>query len=631
MIFFKEKFVLALFVALLFTIYHSPFTNPVYADSQFQTDYKVTYQIQTDGKTSVTQNIVLKNNTTNFYADKFELKIGSTQVENVKAQDTAGPMETGVKFGNNITTISVKFNQRVIGIGKTLPWTLSYDSKELATKSGEIWEVSIPRVAKSEDVNTYEATLIVPPSFGKLAFAAPEPKDKSQSSATQSFTFAKEQLFASGIAMSFGEKQTFSFDLKYHLENYNLTTQYAEIALPPDNDYQKIVLSSIEPAPLDIAVDADGNFLARYRLGTKEQKDVKATGYVEVFSKPFRNLNKSLSQDQREVYTSPQQYWEVDNGQIRDKAKELKTPKQIYDFVTNYLGYSQERLKGNNVDRKGAFGAYSSPKDSICMEFTDLFIALSRAADIPAREVVGYAYTQNQRLRPLSFALDGKDVLHAWPQYWDDQLGWVQVDPTWGSTSGGLDYFNKMDFNHITFIQRGISSTTPYPPGSFRKQNEDSVKYVNVEFAKDFPESTQNPNLDLSAPTQIISGIPAKISASIRNSGTSSIIGAKLTLTAGKIKILRGNEESIDILPPYAARKFNFTLENASLLSKSQDNLILSFADSQVSRPIKIVPIYFILTTVGFALSVSIAAAVIATGLFLYKRIHLKSLKKHRL
>ncbi len=381
----KRTLLSLLFALFLFTIHYSLFTLPVYAEGEFQTDYKVTYQVQADGKTTVTQNIILKNNTTNFYADKFELKIGSTKVENVKAQDTAGPMEASAKFENNITTISVKFNQKVIGVGKTLPWTLSYESKELVSKSGEILEVSIPRLAKSPDVSTYEATVIVPTGFGKLAFAAPEPKDKSQSSNAQSFSFNKDQLFTSGIAMSFGEKQTFSFNLKYHLENNNLTTQYVDVALPPDNDYQKIVLSSIEPAPLDVTVDPDGNFLARFRLGTKEQKDIQATGYVEVFSKPFRKINKALSQSQREIYTAPQQYWEVDNGQIRDKAKELKTPKQIYDFVTNYLSYNKDRLKEVKVDRKAAVGAYSNPKDSICMEFTDLFIALARAAGIPAR------------------------------------------------------------------------------------------------------------------------------------------------------------------------------------------------------------------------------------------------------
>ena len=59
------------------------------------------------------------------------------------------------------------------------------------------------------------------------------------------------------------------------------------------------------------------------------------------------------------------------------------------------------------------------------MEFTDLFVAIARAAGIPARESVGYAYTTNSRLRPLSLVTD---VLHAWPEYYDaDKKIWVHL------------------------------------------------------------------------------------------------------------------------------------------------------------------------------------------------------------
>jgi len=52
------------------------------------------------------------------------------------------------------------------------------------------------------------------------------------------------------------------------------------------------------------------------------------------------------------------------------------------------------------------------------MEFTDLFIALSRAAGIPAREINGFAYTDDIRLRPLDLVTD---MLHAWPEYYDEE------------------------------------------------------------------------------------------------------------------------------------------------------------------------------------------------------------------
>ena len=366
-------------------------TNNVFAQGEFQTDYKVNYETTIEGKTSVTQQIVLKNKTSNYYADKFELKIGSTKVTDVKASDEAGNLDTQVNFDNNITTISVKFNQRVIGEGKTLPWTLQYSSNELATKSGQIWEVSIPRLAKSQDMGSYEATVSVPRLFGAVAFSAPTPQEAKQRSSFQDFIFNKEQLLQSGISMSFGEKQVFSFKLNYFLENNNVTSQINTITLPPDNNYQRIVLENIEPKPIDVVVDDDGNFIAKYKLSPKQQLNITAEGFVEVFSKPFRKITKTLTSGQKEQYIQPQSYWETDNALIKEKANELKTPQKIYDYVSTYLSYNNERLAQSKIERKGAATAIQKPEDSICMEFTDLCIAIARAAKIPAREVEGYA------------------------------------------------------------------------------------------------------------------------------------------------------------------------------------------------------------------------------------------------
>ncbi len=115
------------------------------------------------------------------------------------------------------------------------------------------------------------------------------------------------------------------------------------------------------------------------------------------------------------------------------------------------------------------------------MEFTDLFIALARAAGIPAREIVGYAYTTNSRLRPLSLVAD---VLHAWPEYYDsEKQTWIPIDPTWANTTGGVNYFDKLDFNHITFAIHGFSSELPYAAGFYKRSGKNS-KDVMVRFAQ---------------------------------------------------------------------------------------------------------------------------------------------------
>lgn len=635
----KLLYYLSTFV-FLFLILNSKFLIPVHAAGEFETSYQIRYNINDVGKASVTQNITLKNKTTNYYADKFELKIGSTKVEDVKANDTAGPLQTEVKFENNVTTISVKFNQKVIGIDKTLPWTLSYTSNELASRSGQIWEVSIPRLAKSQDIVSYSATVATPTSFGTVAFAVPNPVTSTILGRVQEFTFSRQQLENSGIAMSFGTKQVFGFTLDYYLENTSITTRTEEITLPPDNNYQKVVLTKISPEPVNVVVDEDNNFKALYKINSKQSINVKAEGYVEVFSAPFRNIYQPLTAEQKGLYTAVQKYWDTDNAFIKNKALELKTPENIYKFVSDYLSYSQERLKQPTIERKGAASAVLSPKEAVCMEFTDLFIAISRAAGIPAREVEGYAYTQNERLRPLSLALESGDILHAWPEYWDDLRGWVQVDPTWGSTSGGLDFFNKLDFNHITFVQRGASSTYPYPAGSYKKDSDKGKKDIYVDFAVELPSITSTPSLTLVAPSKILAGIPTKITAGVKNIGNSSITGQTLTIRTGMLKkagqlqnpnpVNNEYEESIvvNILPPFSKMEYTFNLHGTSMFQKLNDTIFLSYYNSQITTPVEIIPIYSFIFLKGFLLSAAMATALISTGLFLYHKFGKKNYKK---
>lgn len=620
----RALFSLLIVSSLLFIV-----ASPAHAEGEFKSDYKVHYTIDKNGKTNVTQDITLTNNTPNFYADKFELKIGSTKVTDVKATDNTGELETEVKFDNNITTISVKFKQRVIGAGKTLTWHLSYASTELAAKSGQIWEISIPKLAKSQDTNTYEAKVTAPRGFGPVAFALPEPTATFQNAQGQEYTFNKDQLLSSGISMSFGEKQVFSYKLNYYLENASITSQFSQIALPPDNNFQKVVLEKIDPKPVDVDVDSDGNFLAKYKLSPKQKLSVSVEGKVEVFSKPFRKIIKGLSQPEREAYTQPQQYWEIDNAQIKEKATELKTPEKIYEFVTEYLSYSNERLTDLKIERKGALAAFNSPKDAICMEFTDLFIAIARAAKIPAREIQGYAYTQNERLRPLSLKLYEGDVLHAWPEYWDDELGWVQVDPTWGSTSGGLDYFNKLDFNHITFIQRGVTSKLPYPAGAYKQDGKLDEKTVYVSFSNDLPSPTTAAEVRIDSAKNAFALFPLKAKVSVANTGSTSIIGEKLTFSSGQLKNRSTNPVEIAILPPFADRNYTFELETNDFLANEQTSLIASYADAQVTKTISIRPFYKVILEPAFVVSVASTMFIIFAGLMLYKKTHKKVAKQH--
>jgi transglutaminase-like putative cysteine protease len=70
-----------------------------------------------------------------------------------------------------------------------------------------------------------------------------------------------------------------------------------------------------------------------------------------------------------------------------------------------------------------------------CNEHTQLYVAIARAAGIPARAAAGLAY------------LDGKFYYHAWPEVW---LGeWVAVDPTFGQFPA--------DAAHLRFVIGGYA------------------------------------------------------------------------------------------------------------------------------------------------------------------------------
>ena len=180
----------------------------------------------------------------------------------------------------------------------------------------------------------------------------------------------------------------------------------------------------MDPRPTNVIVDKDDSWLAQYNLLPSQKVDVIVDGKAEVHLVP--KIQK-LSEKESAIYIAQKQYWEASSDTIRELADELKTPQAIYNYVVKTLKYDFSRVT-DSKPRLGALGALKEQNSAVCLEFTDLFIALARAEGIPAREVDGFAYTENSKQRPFSLV---KDILHAWPEYYDkDQKTWIMVDPT---------------------------------------------------------------------------------------------------------------------------------------------------------------------------------------------------------
>lgn len=536
----------------------------IYAANEFSVDSNVIYDIQDNGKTTVTHEVSLENNFSDLYATTYSLGLQNIDVTNVKAvSDTGVSFPVDVTKNNDATTIKVSFPDASVGKGTVRRFNISYENSSFAVRTGEVWEVSIPRIGQESNFRNYRLTLKIPKSFGLEAYISPNPASKTLTDNGYFYTFDKNSLLETGVTAGFGQFQVFSFNLSYHLENPLSRTSSTEIALPPDTAFQKVYITKIDPAPTNVTIDSDGNWLANYDLSPRQRVDITVTGSVQIFAS-YRSFTKSTNQ-QLNDNLQPSDYWQTGDPKIVALANELKTPKAIYDYVSETLHYDSNRVQPN-VQRMGASAILASPNQAICMEFTDLFIALSRAAGIPAREINGYAYTENPDVQPIGLVAD---VLHSWPEYYDKEKGvWIPVDPTWGSTTGGVDFFNKLDLRHFAFVIHGKSATMPYPPGSY-KLGPNPQKDVYVSFGQ-LPENRISiPTVSIK-PFRVLPFFSSIYTVSIHNPGPEALYNVYPTIYYDSQEKSR---EIIGVIPPYSNNQIQVTLPH-SFLGKDMPNII---------------------------------------------------------
>lgn len=459
--------------AILCLVSLSYFLFPVscLASSEFNTSYHSLYTVDQEGVTLVTHTINLVNNLAHIYATEYSFALTGLSLTNLVVSDETGTLPASITSANGTSTINIDIANPVVGKDQSKQLSISYRTQDVATRIGNTLTINIPRLANSNEAQEYVRTIQVPGVDGVPQLLFPPPSQTFVEGDNATFIYRDQGSGA--LTLLFGESSTYRVTLDYLLKNESLQSIDSELSLPPDTPYQRILLDSLVPPPTDIRVDDDGNWLARYKLKPQEKLAVKAIVYATV-SPQARYPDPSLLTPS---LLTPAKYWESKSDAVATLARQLKTPAQFYSYLTSNFVYNFDKsLSGAN--RLGANKSLDSPTNVVCTEFTDTFVALARAVGISSREINGYAYTTGSSLQPLSSATD---VLHAWPEYFDvSRQSWIQVDPTWGHTTGGVDYFNKLDFSHITFVRHGQESEYPLPAGVYKDNSQDKSIFVEV-------------------------------------------------------------------------------------------------------------------------------------------------------
>ncbi len=135
------------------------------------------------------------------------------------------------------------------------------------------------------------------------------------------------------------------------------------------------------------------------------------------------------------VFMDAEPLLEVDNPDIRALAIRLRGT----DTDPRVVGERINRWMYDSLAKKITVGIPSAvatlqSRQGDCNEHTQLYVAVARAAGVPARVAAGLAY------------LDGKFYYHAWPEIWLER--WVAVDPTFGQFPA--------DASHLRFTIGGL-------------------------------------------------------------------------------------------------------------------------------------------------------------------------------
>jgi len=137
------------------------------------------------------------------------------------------------------------------------------------------------------------------------------------------------------------------------------------------------------------------------------------------------------------------------NDIIKNKAKEITNYTEndlekvalLAIWVNENMEYDLKEVGKNS----NSIEVYEKRK-GVCVEYTNLFLAMVRSLGIPGRAVTGYVYSPDYGWQ-----------LHSWGEVYLDK--WIGVDPTWLEVASIDATHIPLYFNHDTVLKESITAT----------------------------------------------------------------------------------------------------------------------------------------------------------------------------
>ncbi|MEX0621653.1 MAG: transglutaminase-like domain-containing protein [Candidatus Woykebacteria bacterium] len=566
-----KKAVFALLTSALFIFTLAPLQSVLSASCDdaskiFSSSYKLTFSFDKKGDAKVSQIVSLKNLVSDCFASEYSLRINSTKIKRVSGKDSLGNMAIKVVKSEPSSLIVAKINNEVIGKNKTAVLNLSYTIEDLAERQGLIWYVTVPQIATDEKVTSYKLTITAPKDFGKIFTIEPTAEKISYGKNQTRISYNKSGAFGKNILVNFGDKQEIKFKLKVPFENKNLLSKEFTIFIPPESQKQQILFRALNPRPTKMSVDNEDNISAHYvvRSGTLQQVEIE--GIAKVIGADGRfTFPGALTEAEVELYKKGGKYVQAQDVLIQQKAKELKNAQAIHEFVIKYLKFDTAAFNSGKEQRKGAAKLLRAGGRTTNLGFVDLFTALTKAAGIPSREVLGFTIESSSQSTPV-FVGDplNTDKMIVWAQIYDtDKKIWINIDPTWSRTTGA-DYRSENFSDRVALFYSNSGDNLDN-----LSQLASLAENIEVTAVKEAVEFKPDVGLKVEA-DQAFAGFPVELTVTIKNESGITFTGGSLTLAGEKIDLLGRAEVNLPLIFPFEERIFKFKIRAGDLFNSTK-------------------------------------------------------------
>lgn len=221
------------------------------------------------------------------------------------------------------------------------------------------------------------------------------------------------------------------FDPKKHTLDWQGEATHYQVMLEPSQNNWLYALAAIKTVSDNIKISSG---LTVFKFSPISQRlQYSATSHLE-----FVFQGDGLSPDQREVATAiPKDFnpitqenarlwrWEIEQKtRVEEEVTQALVRRVLQHFNNSFL-YT---LQPPSLGRDSVDEFLWQTQAGFCEHFASSFVFFMRAADIPARVVVGYL---GGEVNPLeNYLMVRQYDAHAWAEVWFPGRGWLRVDPT---------------------------------------------------------------------------------------------------------------------------------------------------------------------------------------------------------